>query len=313
MLAITFGEGEEPQVAEFAEPKGRNDFSVVAIRAAALTNLDVAIAEGRHYFSPPDGPAIVGKEAVVITDGGARLFLNALAIPSPYGSMAERAPADLRLGLPVPPGISDEMAAAIGNPGLAAWLPLTWRAKLQAGESVLVLGATGVTGAMAVAAARRLGAGRVVAAGRNLQILDTLKSGGADAVIPLGGNVDLASALYLSREGEFDVVLDYLNGPLAESAMTMMAKNGRMIQIGSVAATKTTIDAQNARRRSLDVLGFAYYHAPIEEQRMAYTQACEAYAEGATSVPIRCVTFSSFPSAWRKRNGAGRERYVFKP
>src|SRR2546430_11594535 len=58
-------------------------------------------------------------------------------------------------------------AAALPNPALSAWLSLIWRAQLQPGETVLILGATGVAGQLAVQIAKHLGAERVVAAGRN--------------------------------------------------------------------------------------------------------------------------------------------------
>lgn len=63
---------------------------------------------------------------------------------------------------------------------MSSWLALTWRAQLAAGETVLVLGATGVAGQMAVQLAKHLGAGRVIAAGRDERILATL----ADARTP---------------------------------------------------------------------------------------------------------------------------------
>ena len=65
-------------------------------------------------------------------------------------------------------------AAAIVNPGVGACLALARRAALQPGETVLVLGATGVSGRIAVALAARMGAGRVIAAGRNRAVLDQL-------------------------------------------------------------------------------------------------------------------------------------------
>ena len=46
-------------------------------------------------------------------------------------------------GLPAPEAASDALAAAIGNAGLAAWLPLSWRARLQPGETVMILGGHG--------------------------------------------------------------------------------------------------------------------------------------------------------------------------
>ena len=78
------------------------------------------------------------------------------------GSLAERCsvrPEDL---VPITAEVPGPLVAAIGTSGIAAWMALTWRAALQPGERVVVLGATGVVGQAAVAVARHLGAGRVV-------------------------------------------------------------------------------------------------------------------------------------------------------
>ena len=88
------------------------------------------------------------------------------ACVAPYGAMAEHTLVPRDGLIDVPDEIDDVVAAALGNAGLAAWLSLTRRAGLVAGERVLVLGATGAVGAIAVQAAKVLGAGSVVAAGR---------------------------------------------------------------------------------------------------------------------------------------------------
>ena len=67
----------------------------------------------------------------------------------------------------MPDGLDPALAVCLGVSGLAAWLGLEWRGRLAAGETVLVLGASGVVGQIAVQAAKLLGAGRVVAAARN--------------------------------------------------------------------------------------------------------------------------------------------------
>jgi NADPH:quinone reductase-like Zn-dependent oxidoreductase len=96
----------------------------------------------------------------------------------------------------------------------ASWLPLVWRAQLKHGETVLILGATGVAGKLAVQISKHLGAGRVVAAGRNEQVLKTVNDLGADATIRLDRpDEELAEAF--TRElsyRRFDVVIDYLWG-----------------------------------------------------------------------------------------------------
>ena len=87
--------------------------------------------------------------------------------PPPHGALAERTLLDPAAIYPVPEGVDDGVAVALGIAGLAGWLALEWSAKLREGETVLVLGATGTVGQVAVQAAKLLGASRVVAAGRN--------------------------------------------------------------------------------------------------------------------------------------------------
>jgi NADPH:quinone reductase-like Zn-dependent oxidoreductase len=99
--------------------------------------------------------------------------------------MAQRTIVSPSHSFPIPDNIDDDIAAAIVNRGLSAWGALAWRAQLTAGETVLILGATGVTGKLAVQTAKLLGAGRVIAAWRNEQVLSTLHDLGADTTIRL--------------------------------------------------------------------------------------------------------------------------------
>ena len=85
----------------------------------------------------------------------------------------------------MPDGVNDGVAVALGISGLAAWLALTWRARLKPGEHVLVLGASGVLGQIAVQAAKALGAARVVAAARSQEGLERCLALGADAAVVL--------------------------------------------------------------------------------------------------------------------------------
>jgi NADPH:quinone reductase-like Zn-dependent oxidoreductase len=105
----------------------------------------------------------------------------------------------------VPEERDDVTAAAIPNPGVSAWLSLKHSAKLDAGETVLILGATGVTGKVAVQIDKILGAGRVVAAGRNEHVLSTLH----EPILPLPLRVQL-----LVKRGTFLTRLDKLRSPL---------------------------------------------------------------------------------------------------
>jgi NADPH:quinone reductase-like Zn-dependent oxidoreductase len=100
----------------------------------------------------------------------------------PWGGMAEQALLRQGMWLPVPDGVDDVTAAAALNPGMAAWKSIVWEGELTAGQTVLVLGATGASGRIAAQLGRREGA-RVVAAGRNQRVLDELVARGADAAV----------------------------------------------------------------------------------------------------------------------------------
>ncbi len=303
----------EPSYGDFAAPQPSASGDVVQVLAAALTNLDVATAEGRHYLRSEHYPAVVGKECVARAPDGTRRFYAANTILPPFGSMAELTHVLVGSGLPVPDGIADEVAAALGNAGLAAWLPLSWRGRMRPGESVLVMGATGNSGRLAVTAARRLGAGTVVAAGRNEAALQEARGLGADATVHLLPNVNIAAALREAAGGEIDVVVDYLCGPYVEAVLSAMAVGGRMVQVGSIAGPAVVAPAQTLRRGSLDVLGFAYYHAPAAEQAAAYRELCRHALSGALSIGVTVLPLQQIGTAWREQKAGTATRLVLRP
>lgn len=181
MQAAVMKDEQRPVYDRFAEPQAVDGAIVVKVLAAALTGLDKAVARRVHYVKMPDGPFVLGREGVARRGDGRRIYFNLNAAVAPFGSMAERTLIDPRFAFAIPDGVADDVAAALGNAGLAAWLGLCWRGRLRPGETVLILGATGVSGLIAVTAAKRLGAGRVVAAGRNREALQRAKHLGADA------------------------------------------------------------------------------------------------------------------------------------
>jgi NADPH:quinone reductase-like Zn-dependent oxidoreductase len=313
MKAAIVQQGQPPVYGDHPDPATDRDLTVVQLCAAALTNLDIAIASGRHYFSSATYPVILGKECVATTSGGGRFFFNVKAIPHPYGSMAQSIPVHLAYGLPVPDGVPDVLAAALGNAGLAAWLPLSWRGRLRAGETVLILGATGTCGLIAVAAAKLLGAGRVIAAGRDREALAEATRLGADAHVELDGFKDLPAAFSHAAPDGVDVVIDYLNGPVAEAALGVMAEGGRMVQVGSAAGPTTTLPAQVMRRGGLDVLGFAYYHAPLAQQAAAYTALCRHAVKGALTIHTTTMPLHAVAEAWAQQKAEPKTRVVLVP
>ena len=242
-----------------------------------LNPVDVAICAGRFYAGKPPLPSVAGREGVGTLDGE-RVYFDAPIVP--FGSMAEHALVDPRCTYPVPDAVADGVAVALGISGLAAWLALTWRAELQEGEHVLVLGASGVVGQIAVQAARLLGAGRVVAAARSPMGLERCLALGADAAVRLDEPGDLPGALSEAAGGRIDVVVDPLFGEPFVAAVKAASFGARIVQLGSGAGDEATVPSAAIRGKMLEIMGHSNFAAPPEVKREAYRRMAEAAATG---------------------------------
>jgi NADPH:quinone reductase-like Zn-dependent oxidoreductase len=313
MQAAVMKDDQRPVYDRFAEPQAIDGAVVVEVLAAALTGLDKVVARRVHYVTMPDGPFVLGREGVARRSDGRRIYFNLNAPVAPFGSMAERALIDPRFAFSVPDGVADDVAAALGNAGLAAWLGLSWRGRMRPGETVLILGATGVSGLIAVTAAKRLGAGRVIAAGRNREALQRAKRLGADEAVDLAAATDLVAAYRDASGGAVDVVMDYVYGAPAEAALEVLASYGRLVHIGTRAGSTMTVLGATARRNCIDIMGFGYYHAPVAMQAAAYAELCRLAASGEIALDVETRPLSDIDAAWDAHAAGSRRRQVLIP
>jgi len=309
--------GKPPRFEKFPEPVPAEDEVIVHVRAASLKPVDKQIAGGTHYASFRELPAVCGLDGVGVLDGGNRVFFAGPC--RPYGAMAERTVVRRAQCFAVPEGLNDEVAAALPNPGVSAWLVLKERAKLAPGETVLILGATGVTGKLAVQIARLLGAKRVVAAGRNEEALSSLKDLGADSTIQLSKRGQDLSEAFAREAGEtgFQVVIDYLWGHPMEAFLAAITRNEfvaagsetRLVQVGESAGPAISLPAAVLRSTPLTIMGTAGIPAP--EILMDALQQVLAYgASGKLRIDTERVPLSDIESAWHRDQ---RSRLVIIP
>lgn len=302
MRAAILTEYGVPEYGEFPDPEG----AVLDVLAAGLNGVDVLIATGKHYFSPAVLPAVSGVDGVGRTADGRRVYFT--RPPAPYGSMAERAPLPASV-LPVPDGVSDAVAAALGNAGLAAWMPLSDSGRLAGGETVLVLGATGVVGRLAVQAARLLGAGTVIAAGRDADRLAELRTLGADRTVALGQD-DLAGAV--KAAGGVDVIVDYLWGEPATTALTAGKPGVRLVHVGDRAGAAAPVPGALLRSLGATITGFLPVWSGPAAVATAYRRLGEAAAAGQLDVPTETVPLAEVAAAWARYPGT-RHKLVLVP
>jgi NADPH:quinone reductase-like Zn-dependent oxidoreductase len=237
--------------------------AIVEVVVAPIVPLDLLCASGTSYFGQLPLPYVPGVQGVgVLAETGARVWFSTSAGMAPGdGSLAEACAVAADDVVPLPDGVADEDAAAIGLSGVAAWMCLTWRARLEPGERVLVLGAGGVVGQAAVAGARRLGASSVVAVCRSAAAEARARRAGADAVVVVAESdtadvVALGERFVAAGGGPVDVVVDPVFGPSAAAACRALAPGGRLVNLGGLGGDGAELSSAVLRARSASVLGY---------------------------------------------------------
>lgn len=308
-----------PRYAPFAEPVAAEGEKIVHVTAAGLHPIVKSLAKGTHYGSTGELPFIPGVDGVGRLEDGRRVYFGVAR--KPFGTFSERAPAVEKMCLPLPEGITDVTAAGIANPGMSSWVALKMRAKFVAGESVLILGATGVAGQLAVQIAKRLGARRVIAAGRNPRALEKLRELGAEATISLDQEHDgLVSAFRREfAEAGVDVVLDYLWGQPAESVLEAISQRGlrtavsrvRFVQIGGSAGPTISLPAATLRSSGLELLGSGFGSASLEQIWKALAEFFQAAGQQPFQFNAKVAPLSSVEKLWNSPEQG--VRLVFQP
>jgi len=310
---------QPPRCEEFQDPAASEGEVFVRVRAAALKPIDRQLASGAHYASQRNLPMVCGTDGVGTFDDGRRVFFAAPR--PPYGTMAERAVVAGPRCFPLPDNVDDVTAAAVFNPGLSAFGALKWRAQIAAGETVLILGATGVTGKLAIQTAKLLGAGRVIAAGRNERVLSTLPELGADAIIQLDNTGPELSEVFAHEAGAkgFDVVIDYLWGAPIEALLAAITRKDfgaassrvRLVQVGESAGSAISLSAGVLRSSRLEIMGAGSGSAPTS--REVWGEAIQwllgNVARGVLKIDTERVPLAEVESAWG-RNWEGRRAVI---
>jgi NADPH:quinone reductase-like Zn-dependent oxidoreductase len=290
------------------------------VTAAPVVPLDLLCASGTSYFGAPAVPYVPGVQGVgVVTDSGVLAtgtrvwFATSAGMAPGDGSLAEHclvADADL---VPITCDVPDPVAAALGLSAVAAWMALTWRARLQPGQRVVVLGAGGAVGQVAVGAAQLLGAARVVAVCRPGRSAERARRAGADEVVELTDDVAaLTARLTGACGGDVDVVVDPVFGTAATAASRVLAPGGRLVNLGGASGDTAEFSSAVLRSRSADVLGYTNNALSPAQRAAAVDAVLEHAAAGRLAVEHEVLPMSRVAEAW-ERTAAGGARVVVIP
>ncbi|SOD98262.1 quinone oxidoreductase family protein [Blastococcus haudaquaticus] len=320
--AVLHTPGDAPAFAEHPDPAAVAGWSTVRVTAAPIVPLDLLAASGTSYFGRPAVPYVPGVQGVGVVEEsaahapGTRVWFATSAGMAPGdGSLGERCAvrdADL---VPVDADLPDPHLAALGLSAVAAWRILADRARLRPGETVLVLGAGGAVGQASVGAAGVLGAGRVVAVCRSEEAQRRAGELGADAVVPLSGDVDSLTARFQDAcNGRADVVVDPVFGTAATAASRVLGEGGRLVNLGGASGDVAEFSSAVLRSRSAEVLGYTNNALTPAERAETLGVVAGHAAGGRIAVAHEVLPMAAVTEAWqRQAAGAAGARLVLTP
>lgn len=176
------------------------------------------------------------------------------------GAQAEMVVVHQHEVLPIPAGLSYEEAAAIPEAFLTAYDALVTRARLQAGERVLIHAVGSGLGTAAAQIARHLGA----------TVLGTSRNGDKLAralVYGLEVGIDTSRTPFRDAVGEpVDVVLDVLGGPALADNLAVLAPRGRLVMLGFLAGSRSEVDLGPILRKRIEIIGTVMRTRELEER-----------------------------------------------
>ena len=247
---------------------------LLRVNAVGLNYLDIFVRRGMPGL-PIDLPRISGGdiagEIVALGEGvksvsvGQRVLIDpAITMPdgaggalgeSATGGLSELFAVSADNAIPLPDDVTYEQAAALPIAYGTAWRMLITRGKIQPGESILILGASGGVGTGAVQIAKMLGC-EVFAAASSPDKLAKLKELGADYLVNYIERPEFHRYIRSIRGGEgVDVVVNYTGGDSWVRSLKAVKHGGRILTCGATAGFDPPTDIRYIWRREMDILG----------------------------------------------------------
>jgi NADPH2:quinone reductase len=320
VVVDAFGPFENASLREVSDPVPGKDDVLVEVHAASPNFVDLYVIGGT-YQKKPQLPFVPGKCAAgVVKAVGAQVKgfkpgdrVVVLCEEGGYGTMvAETESRCFRL----PDKMSFVDAASMSTIFDTAWFALRERARLKAGESVLVLGASGGVGLAAVQLAKAFG-GKVLGGVFGEGKADIVRDAGADAIVDLSApklRDSLRDQVHAVTNGEgADVILDMLGGDIFDAALRALAYRGRLVVIGFASGRIPIIKANYLLLKTIEVSGMQVSHyrdrVPDEVQR-CFAELFALYEAGKIAAPptevLPLSRFTEALTALRDRTVRGR-------
>ena len=237
---------------------------------------------GKYQRKPPlpFTPCTEGTGVVIeVGEGVSNLHVGQrVAAAFDWGALAQEAVVTAETVYPVPDHLPLSLAAALPLTYGTTWAAFEWRAKLQAGEVLLVHGASGALGMAAVQIGRSLGA-TVIATASTEEKRDAAITNGAHFALTTDADVLAGEVKRLTNGRGADVVFDPVGGALFDASLRCVAPEGRMLSIGYASGTIPQVAANLLLVKNVSLIGFnfGYYIGwGLSDERRRYAPTVQA-------------------------------------
>jgi NADPH2:quinone reductase len=285
LICRQWGGIDELAVGEMLVPEPAVDEVLIRVRATAVNYADAIMVAGRYQTKPPlpFSPGLETAGVVEACGAGVSGFKpgdRVMAILA-YGGLAEYAVAPAAETFVIPEGMGFVEAGAFPVAYISSHVAIRWQGRLEAGETMLVLGAAGGVGLTAVEIGKAMGA-RVIAAASTQEKLAVAVEHGADATINYATDKLTERVMELTGGKGIDVCFDPVGGDLFDAALSSLAWGGRILLVGFVGGIPQ-IPANRLLVKHRAALGsslrYFRWHAPDKLIRSA-AELLRWYGEG---------------------------------
>ena len=299
-----FGDPSVLEYKEIPEPTPNDNEVRVRLYAAGVNPNEAYIRTGNYAFYIPELPYTPGFDGAGVVDAvgkdvnhlkvGDRVFVAALLAKRNTGTYAQKVVCDADSVHLIPDSTSFKEAASLGIPALSAYRALFHRAKIRAGETVLIHGASGGVGLLAVQMSKGIGAVVIGTAGTE-QGKSLVRSSGADYAIDHITAESFDSILSVTNGRGPDVIIEFLANVNLENDLKIIAPFGRIVIVGNRGSIEVT--PRLAMIKEADILGMALWNVPQKE----YTESLHAVASFLKSGILRPIVGDELPLEEAKR------------
>ena len=296
IIVHELGSIDNGRLVEVPDPVPGPGQVLIEVRAAPVNYVDIVQITGRYQFKPKlpytpgKGPAGIvrglGEGVSGLTIGDRVIGMNE------HSGYAEQIVVGEQDVYKLPDSLSFVDAASMSLGFDTSWMALRERARIQPGDNVLVLGATGAVGNAAVQLAKAMGAKVVMGAVSSPDKFVIVKAAGADAMVDLSQpdlKESLRAQVFAATGGHgADVIIDPIGGDVFEAAMRAIAWRGRVVILGFAAGGIPSLKINYLMLKNCEISGMQisdYRRRTPDLMRQCFTEIFRFWEEGKIKAP----------------------------